>query len=464
MAAPNVTGSLLLLQQHYKNLNNGDFMRASTLKGLALHTADDAGFSGPDAVFGWGLLNAKKAAETITQKGNQSKIEELTLTSGQTYTITVNSDGSSPLLASISWTDRPGIANTTVNSTTPVLVNDLDIRVSKGETTYLPYELTSPTSSARRDNNVDPYERIDINNASGEYTITESHKGSLTSGSQNYSLIVTGITGTNVTCNATRPKEISTSSVTSTQATISWTIFPGATYDLRYRNVGSSLWTNKAVSSASSTLSDLSASTQYEIQIRSKCTSGKSNYSSSIKFSTKPSQVNYCQSNGNRASHEWIDYVSFGGMTNASGTNRGYRDFTSKVANVTRGSSNQLVVSAGFRSTAYNEYFTIWIDYNRDGDFNDKGEKIASGNSNSSGNRISTITIPSDAKLGQTRMRVSMKYGGNPTSCENFADGEVEDYMINIKEASNNISKLNPGMFILEVYDGQKTLISKFIK
>lgn len=75
------------------------------------------------------------------------------------------------------------------------------------------------------------------------------------------------------------------------------------------------------------------------------------------------------------------------------------------------------------KNTAYNKYFTIWIDYNRDGDFNDKGEKIASGNSNSSGNRISTMTIPSDSKLGQTRMRVSMKYGKKPTSCETFADG-----------------------------------------
>ena len=66
MASPNVTGSLLLLQQHYGNLNSGSLMRAATLKGLALHTADDAGASGPDAVFGWGLLNTKRAAEAIT--------------------------------------------------------------------------------------------------------------------------------------------------------------------------------------------------------------------------------------------------------------------------------------------------------------------------------------------------------------------------------------------------------------
>ncbi|WP_435260984.1 S8 family serine peptidase [Tenacibaculum sp. nBUS_03] len=192
MASPNVTGSLLLLQQHNNNTHRA-YMRAATLKGLALHTADDAGVAGPDAVFGWGLLNAKKAAQIITQKGTQSKIEELTLRSGQTYTITVNSDETNPLLASISWTDRPGTANTTVNSTTPVLVNDLDLRVTKGETTFLPYELTGATTNVKRDNNVDPFERVDVSEASGTYTISVSHKGSLTGGSQNYSLIVTGI-------------------------------------------------------------------------------------------------------------------------------------------------------------------------------------------------------------------------------------------------------------------------------
>ena len=68
MASPNVTGTLLLLQQHYKNLTNS-FMFASTLKGLVCHTSDDAGNVGPDPVFGWGLLNAKKAAETISNNG-----------------------------------------------------------------------------------------------------------------------------------------------------------------------------------------------------------------------------------------------------------------------------------------------------------------------------------------------------------------------------------------------------------
>lgn len=207
MASPNVTGTLLLLQEHYNNLN-GSYMRAATLKGLALHTADDAGTVGPDAIFGWGLLNAKRAAEAISNKGTQSMVEQLTLSAGQTYTVTVNADGINDLIASISWTDLPGTANTgTVNQSTPVLVNDLDIRVSKGGTTYTPWKLTGPTSNTKADNNVDPFERIEVANASGSYTITVTHKGTLSGGSQNYSLIVTGISQGSgpgpVTCSTT---------------------------------------------------------------------------------------------------------------------------------------------------------------------------------------------------------------------------------------------------------------------
>ena len=110
MASPNVAGSLLLLQQYYKE-TYGNFMRASTLKGLALHTADDVAAEGPDAASGWGLMNAKKAAETVTKKDFQSIISEIELINGSTYTLVVKSDGIEPLLASISWTDIPGAVN-----------------------------------------------------------------------------------------------------------------------------------------------------------------------------------------------------------------------------------------------------------------------------------------------------------------------------------------------------------------
>lgn len=203
MAAPNVSGTLLLLQQHYKNLTNS-FMRSATLKGLACHTADDAGNVGPDPVFGWGLLNAKKAAETITNNGLTSWVSEERLNQGQSYTMTVKSNGgvNNPLIASITWTDLPGEANNgqrlTPNDTFRSLVNDLDIRITKDGNTFYPWRLdvNSPTSSALRngDNNVDNVEIIKIDTpVAGDYVITITHKGNLVTGGQNYSLVVTGI-------------------------------------------------------------------------------------------------------------------------------------------------------------------------------------------------------------------------------------------------------------------------------
>jgi subtilisin-like proprotein convertase family protein len=197
MAAPNVTGTLLLIQQHYNNIN-GEFMRASTLKGLATHTSDDAGILGPDAVFGWGLLNGKAAVEAIDENGLASVIEENTLLQGETYSFDIVSDGSSPFLASITWTDVPGLVNTGgINDATPALINDLDIRVTDPNSViFYPWRLTNnPNQIASRngDNTVDNVERINIDSPiSGIYTVTVSHKGVLNDGPQNFSLIVTG--------------------------------------------------------------------------------------------------------------------------------------------------------------------------------------------------------------------------------------------------------------------------------
>lgn len=202
MASPNVAGTLILLQQHYRNLTT-NFLRAATLKGLACHTADDAGLTGPDAKFGWGLLNAKRAAETITNNGLTSWVSEENLNNNQSFTMTVNSNGSTPLMASITWTDLPGIVNSGANGpndSTPVLVNDLDIRITRNGNTYYPWKLTSnPGVPAIRtgDNNVDNVELIKIDApAAGDYTITVTHKGALVTGSQKFSLVVTGINST----------------------------------------------------------------------------------------------------------------------------------------------------------------------------------------------------------------------------------------------------------------------------
>lgn len=198
MASPAVAGVALLLQQHYNNVHL-EYMRAATLKGLINHTADESGEAdGPDYRFGWGLVDAENAAEIISQKATGTSVmEENILVNGASYSKTITSTGTSPLMVSISWTDKEASANTgTIDPTNSNLINDLDIRVTQNETTYFPWTLNpaDPTADAVRttDNFRDNFEKIQVDNPSGTYTVTVTHKGSLVGALQAYSLIISG--------------------------------------------------------------------------------------------------------------------------------------------------------------------------------------------------------------------------------------------------------------------------------
>lgn len=198
MASPNVAGSLLLLQQLY-NDTYSQYMKSATLKGLVCHTADDDSTRpGPDPIFGWGLLNAKAAAELIMNSNTDNAIlSELSLNQGSTQSFTFGSS-SGNISATICWTDPPGTSQSGIlNSPTPALVNDLDIRLidPDGVTTYLPWKLNLSNVASlatKGDNSVDNVEKIEFNATTpGIYTVEISHKGLLDNNtSQDFSLIV----------------------------------------------------------------------------------------------------------------------------------------------------------------------------------------------------------------------------------------------------------------------------------
>lgn len=146
-------------------------------------------------------------------------------------------------------------------------------------------------------------------------------------------------------------------------------------------------------------------------------------------------QVTYCASQGSNYSYEWIAGVQIGSMNNTSGA-AGYTNFTSVTCNLNGGSSVNVVLTPGFSSSSYAEYWKIWIDLNKDGDFTDTGEEVYSGNGTSVVN--GSFTVPSTTNGITTRMRVTMKYNAVPTSCETFSYGEVEDYTVNITAGTIN--------------------------
>lgn len=205
MATPNVSGSLILLQELYNQQKGGSFMLSATLKALVIATAAEAGNTpGPDYTYGWGLMNTEAAAKVILGDGRQSKITESSLTQGEKQYIEVTASGEGPLTGTICWTDPEAIAissTAALNNPAPRLINDLDLRATSGTAVYNPWVLdpARPAAAAYNgDNTRDNVEQVVINDPvpGAVYKFSISHKGTLKRGSQFYSAIITGITGT----------------------------------------------------------------------------------------------------------------------------------------------------------------------------------------------------------------------------------------------------------------------------
>ncbi|HLN53789.1 MAG TPA: GEVED domain-containing protein [Prolixibacteraceae bacterium] len=160
----------------------------------------------------------------------------------------------------------------------------------------------------------------------------------------------------------------------------------------------------------------------------------------------------YCSSQSNSASTDFIDQVSVGGFTKSSAGST-YSDYTSSVIQLTQGLSNQVILSPNTNNRK--EFWRIWIDYNHDFDFADAGEQVFAAN-NKKGNATGSFIVPTTALTGQTRIRVSMKYGAAPTACETFANGEVEDYTVNISASQAPLAGISQGSdekeLLLELY------------
>lgn len=200
MATPSVSGALALLQEHWQNKTGGN-MKAATLKALVIHTADEAGSNtGPDYQFGWGLMNTERAAITISHDQTVNVISEHTLNNGGTYTRNIIAKGNEPLKVTIVWTDVPGTpVSAQLDPSTPMLVNDLDLRLTRSGSTYYPWKLNrnNPANAATNnsENNVDNVEVVFISNpvAGGTYTITVDHDGTINGSTQAFSMIISGI-------------------------------------------------------------------------------------------------------------------------------------------------------------------------------------------------------------------------------------------------------------------------------
>ncbi len=199
MSAPNATGSLALIQQHHSDLY-GTYLTSAGLKGLVLHTADDAGNIGPDYKFGWGLLNTLSAVNLLSDE-DYDRVQEESISEGEEYRLKLYSLGNEALKLTICWTDPQGdVPEQSLNPVQRILVNDLDIRLIRlvdGQEIrpFILDPLHPENAATRGDNLLDNIEQIlEETPLKGFYEVVVSHKSSLTGGLQDFSLVLSGLT------------------------------------------------------------------------------------------------------------------------------------------------------------------------------------------------------------------------------------------------------------------------------
>ncbi|MGM0581131.1 MAG: S8 family serine peptidase [Bacteroidota bacterium] len=195
MSAPNVTGTLGLIQEYYRQ-SADTFMTAAQLKSLAIHTSREAGNApGPDYKYGWGILNAIDAIKVLQGRNdNDTLFTQATLNNGEIHEYELIPD-KSKLTATIVWTDVAGDV-TDLGSSTPNLVNDLDLHLEDDAgNKYYPWSMNPENfgGSARKEiNSLDNVEKIEFQVPNvRKYKLVVSHKGTLENDSQTYALSLT---------------------------------------------------------------------------------------------------------------------------------------------------------------------------------------------------------------------------------------------------------------------------------
>ncbi len=150
----------------------------------------------------------------------------------------------------------------------------------------------------------------------------------------------------------------------------------------------------------------------------------------------------YCESRAQSPADTICEEVAFNDLINNTvDTCASYGDFTDLTATLPLGSTHELRVTASTCGTCQDKWIKAFIDWNQDADFDDAGELVLSSDRMSSTcpeTYARMITVPDDATLGVTRLRVVVTEGGSNSStqaCGIYGWGETEDYAVLIKEA-----------------------------
>ncbi len=198
------------------------------------------------------------------------------------------------------------------------------------------------------------------------------------------------------------------------------------------------------------TFSNIASSLFYQAVIT--CTNGPASTTSTpvqIVVGGSPCQCSaYCASNATSTNDEEIFNVTIGSLNNTSacGQTGGptstvslYSNYTGIIAstNLSAGLTYTFSTTVGeCNGNSWSAMAAVYMDFNNNGSFSDPGENVylsPYGPITVTGTTFTTlITIPANAALGTTRMRVVAVENSAVSECGTFTWGETEDYCITI--------------------------------
>ncbi|MCZ2102341.1 MAG: GEVED domain-containing protein, partial [Chitinophagales bacterium] len=137
-----------------------------------------------------------------------------------------------------------------------------------------------------------------------------------------------------------------------------------------------------------------------------------------------------------------VQFADINNLNDIPSTDVSLQDFTGITGHLTAGTNYPITLQGASPFTdAYDFYFTVWIDWDQDGFWNNMDEMYQVGFTNpsySSGPKqvSNEIQVPASAVPGTTTMRVIMNYDEYPEdACLYYFYGQAEDYTIEVLPA-----------------------------
>lgn len=139
-----------------------------------------------------------------------------------------------------------------------------------------------------------------------------------------------------------------------------------------------------------------------------------------------------CNAQSSNFSLEYINRVQLNSIDNTS-TGSTYTYYSALSTDLGRGTNYPITITPFWTITPTNVGYGVWIDFNQNNLF-EASERVLTQAPTTDASITGNFTIPVNATLGTTRMRVILRnnVAPGPDGCSSFTRGEVEDYNVNI--------------------------------